>query len=142
MFEIEKKRKHFFKKIFHWVIAVSGCVILAIRLLAGIAQEKYLSEKNFDKSISSVRVVTYAGEPFRSLVSEENIITDREKLDELQRRMNEQNVLLKVQHPTSTVMFITYFGGSSVIAYVDGEVLGLDYGNVTLKVRELDALLQ
>ena len=56
--------------------------------------------------------------------------------------MNEQNVLLKAQHPTSTVMFITYFGGNSVIAYVDGEVLGLDYGNVTLKVRELDALLQ
>ncbi len=142
MFEVEKKRKHFFKKIFFGILAVLSSTMLAIIVLVGSVQVKYLAEGNFDKTISSVRIVTYEGEPFRSLVSEEKIITDRVKLDELQSRMNEQNVLLKALQPTSTVMFITYFGGNSVIAYVEDDVLGLDYGSVTLKVRELSELLQ
>lgn len=142
MFKAEKKPKDFVKKAFLFAFFALACITSIFILFIGGVQQKYLAEGNFNKTISSVRVVTYAGEPFRSLVCEERIIVERATLDELQKRMNEQNVSLKKQQPTSTVMFITYFGGSSMIAYVNGEVLGVDYGRITLRVRGLSELLQ
>ena len=116
----------------------SGIIFSIFFLLIGILtyfQSIYLSLKVFDKEINKVEMVTYESEPFNSEIIDIIFIEDRIFYTALSKKMNMQDIALSHPQITSTVLFIYYKNDTILNAYVYGDKLGLNYGQVWLNVN-------
>ena len=97
-------------------------------------QSTYLSLQVFDKEINRVELVVYESEPFNSEITDIIFVEDQIFHEDLSNRMNMQNIVLSHPEMTSTVLFIYYKNDTILNAYVYGDKLGLNYGQVWLNV--------
>ncbi len=98
-------------------------------------QSTYLSLKIFDKEIQRVELVTYESEPFNSEIKDIIFLEDPIFHASLSEKMNMQDVALNHPQMASTVLFIYYKNNIIINAYVHGDKLGLNYGQVWLNVK-------
>lgn len=119
-------------------ITVGVSIVFSIFfLLIGILiyfQSTYLSLQVFDKEINRVELVAYESEPFNSEITDIIFFEDQFFYISLSKKMNMQDVALMHPQMTSNVLFIYYNNGTIMNAYVYGDKLGLNYGQVWLKV--------
>ena len=114
---------------------VFGLFILLLGILTYF-QSIYLSLKVFDQEVKRVEMVIYESEPFNSEITDIIFIEDQIFHSDLSKKMNMQNIALSHPKITSTILFIYYKNGTVLNAYVYGDKLGLNYGQVWLNVSD------
>ena len=98
-------------------------------------QSMYLSLRIFDKEIQRVELVIYESEPFNSAITDIIFLEDQVFQSMLSKKMNMQAIALSHPKMTSTVLFIYFKNNTVMNAYVYGDKLGLNYGQVWLKAN-------
>ncbi len=137
-----KKKNSLIKHVLKVLLSIVAVILIVFLAFVVVLQEKYLALGVANQSIESIDLVTYSGEPFRSLINEEKTISDVKVLLELQRQLNAQNMVLKKQQNESTILILTYSNGKKIVAYVNNDMLGLNYGDVWINVDDLESILQ
>ncbi|MFA0815660.1 MAG: hypothetical protein ACC608_07695 [Anaerofustis sp.] len=132
------------KKSIPWKPVLLACfaIIGIILLVFSFYQSVYLSLHIYDKQIESIRMVSYEGEAFIGSVQKDRVLTETEdSFHFIMRQMNYNRVCLVHPKECESIAFITFSDGSSMNAYVDRNMLGLDYGKVWLYVDDLQEFL-
>lgn len=126
---------------------IFGALLLSIVLMVALVSyfSFYLGIHGFDfEGVERIEYIEYEGEPFSSAIRLKKELFLKEDPSIIQRIQGELTLSNreKVQSQSCNRMLFFYHRDGSILnAYVQGDLLGFDYGSSWIRIQELSTII-
>ena len=136
--EIPKRKKAVLKR----VALVIFCLIIGLSVPVMVQQSRFLAIGIFNREIERIELVEYKDKPFESEVASILVLEGNNPLTEnFAQEVNFQEVCFFHPKTSKRVLFFHCADGVVVSAFVGDRKIGLDYGSVWVRVKNLEVFL-
>ncbi len=127
-----------------WLLLAALVLFIVLAILASYLNF-YLRIRGFDlEAVERIEYIEYQGEPFSSGIKLKKGISLEEDPSIIGRIREELTLSNRVRvdsQPSNRMLFFYHGDGRILNAYVQGDLLGFDYGRSWIRVQELGGII-